>query len=321
MSMLSVHHDALDSHSASYHEFLTRYSKPSKVVYGFVEGKDDLSYYQGLVEQILPDEWEVELWPAGNKREVYRIHKDLDWRRFPKKRVCFFVDRDLSELIPEKLVADINIYVTDAYSIENSIVKWGTCRRILTEICGFSNVDHNELDEVQNLFEKELENFLKAMIPIMAWILAWRRYQERANLNKIDMKDLFSFSNGQLKTKSDPKGHSSSVEYIHAVCGLQYDPSTDVAELESRFSKSAARRRFTRGKYVFWFLVGFCRSVWESAPGFFSSVKRPPKMNEGLLSPRNGTTIVGNKSRLPQSLRKFLDETFCSYIQQGPLSD
>ena len=321
MSMLHVHDDALASKVESYHEFLTRYSKTAKVVYGFVEGKDDLSYYQGFVDQILPDDWEVELWPAGNKNRVYGIYKDLDWRRFPKKRVCFFVDRDLSDLIPEKLVTDINIYVTDDYSIENSIVKWGTCRRILTEICRFSDVDHNELDEVRNLFEKQLENFLKAMIPIMARILAWRRSQENVSLNKIDMRDLFSFSYGQLQSKSCPKRYSSPVKYTHAVCGLQLDPSVDVASLESELSKGKAYRRFTRGKYIFWFLAEFCRSVWENAPVFFNLVQRSPKMNVGLLSPKNGMTIGGNRSRLPQSLRKFLDETFCSYIQQSSLCD
>ena len=320
MSMLRVHEEASASQASSYHEFLTRYSKLSKVVYGFVEGKDDLSYYQGFVEQILPDEWEVELWPAGNKREVYRIHKDLDWRRFPKKRVCFFVDRDLSELIPEKLAADINIYVTDAYSIENNIVKWGTCRRTLTEICGFSGAEHNDLEKVHNLFEKQLEKFLKAMVPIMAWILAWRRSQENANLNKIDMKALFSFSNGQLQSKPRPKKYSSPVRYIHAVCDLQLDPCVDVTSLESELSKGKAYRRFTRGKYAFWFLVEFCLSVRKNASTFFKSVGTAPKMNVSL-SPKNGMTIVGNKSRLPSSLRKFLDDTFCSYIQQSPLSD
>ena len=319
MSMLSVHDDALVSQVASYHEFLTRYSKLSKVVYGFVEGKDDLCYYQGFVEQILPDDWEAELWPAGNKKEVYRIHEALDWRRFPKKRVCFFVDRDLSELIPEKLVTDINIYVTDAYSIENSIVKWGTCRRILTETCGFSNVDHNELDEVCNLFKGQLKIFLEAMTPVMVWILVWRRSREKANLNKVDMKDLFSFVNGQLRIKSNPKGHSSAVEYIHAVCGLPYDPSVDMTALESKFSKSDTRQRFTRGKYVFWFLVEFCLSVKRDAPVLFKSVEKAPKMNV-VLSPKNGMTIVSNKSRLPDSLRKFLDDTFCSYVQRSPLS-
>ena len=320
MSMLSVHEDALAGQGALYHEFLARYSKQSKVVYGFVEGKDDLCYYQGFVEQMLPDGWEVELWPAGNKRDVYRIHKALDWRRFPKKRVCFFVDSDLSELIPERLVADINIYVTDAYSIENSIVRWGTCRRVLTEICGFSNVDHDELDEVKNLFEEQLENFLKAMIPIMAWILAWRRSQKNTNLNEIDMKNLFSFSNGQLQSKPRPKRYLSPVRYIHAACGLELDPLVDVASLESELSKGKAYRRFTRGKYVFWFLVEFCLSVRKNPSVFFKSVQRTPKMNVSL-SWKNGMTIVGNKSRLPQSLRKFLDKTFWSYVQQGPLND
>ena len=100
ISMLNLHAEALSSRVASYHEFLSRFSKSKKVVYGFVEGKEDPCFYRGFIEYSIPDDWEVELWPAGNRDQVFRIHRDIDWRRFPKKRVCFFVDRDLSALIP-----------------------------------------------------------------------------------------------------------------------------------------------------------------------------------------------------------------------------
>lgn len=100
MSMISIHAAAIDGRAAAYHEFLTRYAKRERVVYGFVEGKDDPCFYRGFLELLIPETWEIELWPAGNKDQVYRIHQYIDWRKFPKARVCFFVDRDLSKLIP-----------------------------------------------------------------------------------------------------------------------------------------------------------------------------------------------------------------------------
>lgn len=44
MAMIEIHAAAISNMSASYHEFLTRYSKSSKVVYGFVEGKKTLVF-------------------------------------------------------------------------------------------------------------------------------------------------------------------------------------------------------------------------------------------------------------------------------------
>jgi|SRR5271170_6663971 len=100
--MIDIHSAALDSMVSSYHEFLARYSKSAKSVYGFGEGKEDPCFYSGFIDLMLPEGWEVELWAAGNKAQVYRIHSLINWRRISKKRVCFFVDRDLSAIVPEK---------------------------------------------------------------------------------------------------------------------------------------------------------------------------------------------------------------------------
>src|SRR5271156_5034908 len=187
MSMIDLHSAALDSKVASYHEFLVRYSKHNKVVYGFVEGKEDPSFYRGYIDLILPDDWKVELWPAGNKDHVYQVHKLIDWRRFAKKRICFFVDRDLSAILPEKIKTDTNIYVTSGYSIENYVVKKDVFKRILTELFEFSRADHSELDRLEVLFEVELEKFCRHLIPIMAWIVWWKRNGKRPSLNDIVM--------------------------------------------------------------------------------------------------------------------------------------
>jgi hypothetical protein len=207
-SMLSVHSAAIDAKAASFHEFLLRYSKKRTIVYGFVEGKTDPTYYRGFIEYILPEGWDVELWPAGNKTSVLAIHANIDWSRYPKNRVCFFIDRDLSDLVKETLVKDVNIYITDCYSIENDVVKSSTVRRALTEIFGFSSANHSELDRACEAFNQALEAFMLAMVPLMAWILYWRRKSIPANLNDISMQHLFEYKSGVFLLISNPRGKS-----------------------------------------------------------------------------------------------------------------
>lgn len=47
MTMLQIHAAALSGPAPTYHVFLGRYRKAAKCVYGFVEGKDDPSFYRG----------------------------------------------------------------------------------------------------------------------------------------------------------------------------------------------------------------------------------------------------------------------------------
>lgn len=314
MTMIEIHAVAISSKSASYHEFLSRYSKTAKVVYGFVEGKEDPCFYRGFIELLLPGDWVVELWPVGNKDRVYEIHRSIDWRRFKKSRVCFFVDRDLSDLIPESLTQDTNIYVTTGYSIENDIVNKAVCHRVLSEVCGFANADHGDMEAVCALFEQELEVFLQAMVPIMAWILAWRKGGKRPNLNDILMRDLFSVANGRLHLKATPKGKEDIAEYLHEQCGVVRDPGIDIALIQTGFGREGTYRNLIRGKYIFWFLVEFCNAVHRGTAVLFKGMTKPPKMHLNL-SCSNGMAVIGARSRIPKSLRNFLQLTFCAYIE------
>ena len=315
MTMIEIHAAAIGSMSASFHEFLSRYSKSSKVVYGFVEGKEDPCFYRSFIELLLPDDWKIELWPAGNKDRVYEIHQNIDWRRFKKSRVCFFVDRDISDLIPESLPIDTNIYVTTGYSIENDVVSKATCQRILTEVCGFAHAEHAELDTVCEMFEHELDVFHQAMMPIMAWILSWRRCGERPNLNDIQMRDIFSISNGHLVTNTTPKGKASVPIYLHEQCNVVYNPLADITPIQAEFARRGLYKRFTRGKYVFWFLIEFCNTVHRDAVAIFTGLTKPPKMHVNL-SCTNGMVVTGTRARIPKSLRDFIQNNFCAYSNQ-----
>lgn len=216
-------------------------------------------------------------------------------------------------MIPETLVHDMNIYVTSGYSIENDVVTKATCHRILSEICGFAHNEHAELDAVCEKFEQEYETFLQAMMPIMAWILEWRRGGARPNLNDIQMRDIFSFLNGHLLINANPKGKADLPLYLHEQCSIAYKPSVDIAPIQAEFARKNFYKKFTRGKYVFWFLIEFCNAVHRDAVVLFKSLTKPPKMHINL-SCSNGMAVMGTRARIPRTLRSFIQSTFCTYI-------
>ncbi|MBX3427117.1 MAG: DUF4435 domain-containing protein [Pirellulales bacterium] len=311
--MTAVHAAAISSKIASYHEFLARFSKTRKVVYGFVEGREDPAFYRGFIEQLLPSCWEVELWPAGNKDSVLRIHKDIDWRRFQKARICFFVDRDLSDLTRERTPSDRNIYVTEGYSIEIDVVNRATARRVLTELCGFASTIHSDVDTLCDLFEQQFNTFLDSLVSVMAWILAWRRKGVRANLSDIRMQDLFEIQGGILRENRMPRGKRDVVQYIHEQCKVPHDCSIDTHPFETELRNANAYKRLTRGKYVLWFLVEFCNAANRDAVSLCASLTSRPRMNV-TFSQKNGMAIIGPRARIPDGLRRFVESTYCAYI-------
>lgn len=120
-SMLEVHDRALEEVDKAYHQFLLIYRKNARRVYGFVEGKEDPVFYRQLIENQLPEGWSIKLIPTGNKKKVLHSFQSINWDNFSKKRVCFFIDRDLDDFLGSSQQVETNIYITDGYSIENSV--------------------------------------------------------------------------------------------------------------------------------------------------------------------------------------------------------
>ena len=313
MSMLHVHSEARDSGNARYHGFLTEYSATAAMVYGFVEGRQDPCYYRGLIDHSLPPAWRVRLWPAGGKDVVYQTYRLFDWKRFPKRRVCFFVDRDFQDLVPEEHPEDINVYITNDYSIENSLVDTQTCHRTLVEVCGFANARQDELDAVVGQFEAQYEIFLRAMIPVTAWLLTAKRLRQTVYPNNVEMNRLFSVVDGQLESNPNPRNCATLVEYLQMRCGMHSD-DIDPAEAAGELGRDLLYRRFVRGKYALWFLVEFCLSIRRSAAKFFSSCDAPPKMHVAL-GDANAMVLLGSRGRIPETLRVFLRSTLGQYVE------
>lgn len=315
MSMLDIHKQALQEILPVYHDFLGKYNKSKKCVYGFVEGVEDPSFYQTFIEQNIPEDWQVFLWPAGKKDKVMELYSKFNWTCFPKCQIAFFIDRDLSDFIGETLPNDINIYITDNYSIENDVVNRSTCIRVLNEIFNFVTIPIGKKEKIFDGFDREKNTFLKSMIPIMAWIIYWRRQGYPASLDNIEMKHIFKISKGKLIQIQKPKGKNSITEYIHSQCDIQVDNSVDIHAIEKEFTAKYKYKRFVRGKYLLWFFIEFSNSVHKDLCQIIPLIKVSPKKHTNLCQ-SNGLVIVGTRARSPKSLKKFLSNTYSSYANE-----
>jgi hypothetical protein len=312
VSMLEVHAEALDGSSGPYHEFLLSYKASGPIVYGFVEGREDPSFYRGFIEQALPTGWSVRLIRSGNRDAVLSVLATMPWDRFPRKRVCFFIDRDLWDFLPGTTPTDDNLYVTDSYSIENDVVNCHVFERVMEEICGVTGLSDSEREALATLFEGNLARFCEALTPIMAQVLIWRRESLRAYLNNIRPSDLCGFEDATLCVRSAYELPASRVAYAAEAAKLTPSEQTELQVVESEFRAADGPKRFVRGKYLLWFFAE-CASAFHAAiPKFCARHPTPPKLRV-TLGFGNAMAIIAPRAKPPASLVGFLARNYVAY--------
>lgn len=317
MNMLEVHAGALDSGIVPYHEFLYPY-KNKCIVYGFVEGNDDPIFYRGLIEQHLPNEWDLELIRSGNKDRVLEVMKNMDWSRFSRKRICFFVDRDLSEFVDEKYPLSENLYITDKYSIENEVVTFRTMKRVLEEVFNVTKLNSTETDVIKMLFDFNLTSFQETMTPIMSQILIWRRSGEKVCLNNILPKELFRFVEGKIELISEFAVYTSRIEYAAECANAPLATIDELRKAESEFRAHEGVNKYIRGKYLLWFFMECTLAIYRDIRKFCKGHPSSPK-SKLPLGVANIMTIAGNRVRCPDSLKIFIEHNYCEYIKETNL--
>lgn len=315
MSMLEIHAQALASQVDVYHTFLSKYSKASQKVYGFFEGQTDPSYYRSFIENSLPSNWKLESFIMNGKRNVVEMYSKFDWERFPCEQIAFFVDTDLSILLEEDSPMSKNFYTTDGYSIENNLVNAETCRRVLEEVYCLNTIDEQELEMILELFDSQLNKFLKLMIPIMAYILLWRSKSVKLNLNNIQLKKIFIFSEFSIRLRDSYASRSEVISYIMSVCGVTNKITHGVREYEKRFRMPSVYKKFVRGKFLIWFFLKFCDEVYSNICEICPSVKKTPNKCINLTS-GNALQVICSRSRIPQSLSRFIKKNYISFQKE-----
>ncbi len=311
-SMLEVHSQALKDVDEAYHDFLLSYRKDARWVYGFVEGKDDPLFYRHLIENQLPEGWSIKLIPAGNKQKVLRSFQSINWIDFSKKRVCFFIDRDLQDFLGSPQQVETNIYITDGYSIENSILQDRVLYGVLSDIYQITLLNPEEEELIKQIIQKNEKTFFEAIMPLMGQIILWRRLGAKANLSNLTLDHIFSFSEANFV--HEERNVLLEVAARQIGCDLCSDNDITVAEMEIR--SHASSFMMVRGKYVLWFFVKQCEAIWQAIPNLLPRFQNKPKKRTECGT-HNGMVILAPRVRVPESLKEFVERNYLSFISEG----
>ena len=253
--------------STSYLSFLQKYAPTSNDFYAFVEGKTDIAYYGHCFNNI-PKKIEIiqveKVADKGGKENVLKLYNEMDWNVFKKNKVLFFVDRDLSEIVKENIPTDVNVYITDGYSIENSITSEHTCRRLLREIF-MRDAEKSEINNILTKFTQAEQSFCKHMSLTMANIIFWKKDCNgvKANYNNIKLKGLYEFADCKINQIIDDEEYQKLI-YKHANVDYKYYNKEAVHKNHQEFIDKKHHYKYIRGKYIMWFFWMFCKTASKS---------------------------------------------------------
>lgn len=318
--MIEIHQDALASSNVPYNDFLLFYQMGKKMVYGFIEGKTDPSFYRTFLENVLPDRWECKLIQAGNKDKVLALYAAFDWSRFPRKAVCFFVDRDLSEFLGGEKYQGNNLFVSDNYSIENELMTEHTFERTLDEVCAVGSLQPAEMQKLKELFQINLALFKEALACVMAQIILWRRAQKNGNnfiarLDSVKVKTLFEFNSGVIALKPAFTSATSRVQYAADAVEAPISSEAELQAAETEFRDKAGIEKFVRGKYLISFFLECTESLRLAIPILFKRHAQTPGKTAGV-GEGNAMMIIGPRVRCPATLLSFLERNYADHIKQ-----
>lgn len=282
---------------------MSQYGKEKKAIWIVVEGKTDPCYYINTITPIIPCDWEVIPVEAGNKKNLISVFKSLEKRDYDCKKILFFVDRDLSDFTNDIDVKSSNLYVTDGYSIENSLISEYVMFRILNELLGLHNLTKNEVSSIKDLFKEAKNSFINNMIIPMVIILYLRDHSIKVDgLQNINIKKMFDFVKGECSLKIKQQDL-----YKYIISNLNYNDSISKTGLETYKKKFLSHQNYKnliRGKYMLAFLILFVISIrndWKS----FSFATTPAGKRSISLGTENAFENVAVRARTVPSLQEF----------------
>lgn len=294
-------------------QFLDDYRKDAaKLCYGFVEGKDDPSYYRTVIKNRINNDCKILLYPSGGKGNVKYIYDEIHKRDLPNNRIIYFMDRDLSSIIEDgKIIIDSHVYITDNYSIENDILNTDTLESVMQDLLGFCTTPMEDVEKVKKLYNKQLLDFETKMLPIMANIVVWKRKNIKpANYKWLNIRKLFKVKDGKL---DQIYTEEETIKKLYEASQTEYSKydKKEVDNVITELHENELVHQIVRGKYLSVFFLLFCNSIYND----FSTIGIV-KTNKGrLLNDSDIMETIAPRARVPQSLKNFIDNTIVHYYR------
>ncbi|HEX8546768.1 MAG TPA: DUF4435 domain-containing protein [Cytophagaceae bacterium] len=208
--------DESDSKETAYHQFLLDFQKSDSFIYNFLEGEEDIAYYQLRIRANAPG-YHLKLYSCGGKSEVIELCDLIKSKaEYNEIRVTFFIDRDFDPIMNTP-----NIYETPYHSVENFFTDVETLEQVFRTLFRI-RARSQDINACMELYLRLFNDYHDYVLPINAWYSCYidKRNQnaiiQRVNMNELT-KNLF------LKVV----GQDLNINRVHGI--------TDFAELQLLF--------------------------------------------------------------------------------------
>lgn len=315
MSFLDLLEKAGKEPAAMRIKFLLEYKHKGKTLHFFFEGADDQSFYTNFIDNILPDNYNKYYYNCGGKDKVLINYQDINWASYSKHRVLFFIDKDLDDLLNIPQPADINIFITKYYSIENYIVNQYMYERFLREICNV--IDESIIQEMKDKFELQLAIYYNLIRRLSAWIAFCRKNKYELNLNDLDISKIYTIDNSFNIKRIIPKTYKSIFDFICLSIGNKYYSLSEIKKYLIDLDLLSEEKLCIRGKYELHYMFTFCKKTIDlKVPEWNKKITQYNKNHKNKIpkckvtvqiTPENIFTILSPRIRIPEDLRIFLD--------------
>jgi hypothetical protein len=303
MDFLNYLKETARSDISTHTKFLQQYRRNDNSIHIFVEGKDDPSFYSNFIDRYRRKGQRIYFYRAKNKKSVYSNYEKIDWDKYAKNRVLFFVDKDFRDILNENLPFDTNIFETKYYSIENYLVNKSMFSRCLRELLGIT--DDKLISKITRDFIIQLANFHKEIMPIIALILYFRKRNIVANLNQVKLEKVFNIKE-RVKRKKNIK------QFLEHQMGVSESaPFKEVLNNIRTLKEIKNSKYYVRGKYEMWFFIKFLNEIPKIMNQNRKKGQEKIKLSVNLTS-STAVSILAPRLRIPSELKVFLDNNLKS---------
>jgi Protein of unknown function (DUF4435) len=238
-----------------------------------------------------------------------RSYQSFDWNNHNKKRICFFIDRDMSDFLNTTAELRSNIYVTDGYSIENSILGDKLLNSVLSDVYQINLLHPDEEKKIKQIVRANEDIFFEAILPLMGQIMLWRRSNSTANLDNLKLDSFFSFNEATCQLSEQIVLLEESARQI----GCERCDDADILAAVQEIRVHDSSRMMIRGKYALWFFLKQCEAIGASIHKLSPKFSSPPKkrIEYGM---KNAIVIIGPRAHAPESLKDFIKQNYLLFI-------
>ncbi|WP_159284391.1 DUF4435 domain-containing protein [Tenacibaculum maritimum] len=324
-----------------YIKLQQNYKGDNNDVHIFVEDEDDYEFYRNFIEYIYRDFKILPYFQKG-KKHVIESYYQVDWDKFCKSKVLFFVDKDFDDLIAKENPVDYNFFITKFYSIENYLVTDEFFEILFSRIIKIR--DERLISSLIDKINIAKNQFYHNMIPITSLILIYRKKSAQMKLDNLSLSDYMKIKNLEIHevnyckekkfnriVQSDIDGFSKSLvrknkKLTEIITKCEANPNSyNLAKLLANRKELLAincEKKFIRGKYELWFLFEMLKSIDGKVNNInneitklnntkdLESEKTPLLKKSFNIDVNNIFHIFPAKIKMPEDIEKFLTLNF-----------